>query len=82
MSIPNSKDNCAQYRVRDINNIIKYIMPVFDKYPLLTSKYYNYMKFKNAINIYISNPNNKDEIIINIKNTTPSSNCNNYVSPA
>lgn len=82
VSIPNSKDNCAEYRVRDINNIIKYIIPVFDKYPLLTSKYYNYIKFKNAINIYISNCNNKDEIIINIKNTTSSSNCNNYVSPA
>lgn len=46
VSVP--ADGNAEYRVRDVKNIIKYILPIFDKYPLLTSKYYNYDLFKQA----------------------------------
>ena len=36
VSVP--ADGNAEYRVRDVKNIINYIIPIFDKYPLLTSK--------------------------------------------
>ena len=78
VSITNSKDNCAEYRIRDINHIIQYIIPVFDNNILLTKKYYDYIKFKNAINIYIKENKNKENIIIEIKNKI----CpENYISP-
>jgi hypothetical protein len=41
----------ATYRVRDYNHIREYIIPIFEKYPLLTSKYFEYIKFKKAIEI-------------------------------
>lgn len=42
MSVPNSKDNTAEFRIRNIQHIIQYILPIFDKYPLLTSKHFHY----------------------------------------
>jgi hypothetical protein len=45
------KNNDAEFRVWKLDHIIKYVIPIFDKYPLLTSKYYNYKKFKEAANI-------------------------------
>jgi LAGLIDADG endonuclease len=36
----------AEYRIRDRDSINKVIFPIFDKYLLLTSKYFDYIKFK------------------------------------
>lgn len=82
VSVTDAKDNTAHYRVRNIQHIIQYILPIFDAYPLLTSKYFNYDLFKKAILIMndssLSNQE-KDEKISYLK-----AQClpDNYISPA
>lgn len=49
------KSNMANYKITKLEHIGKYIIPLFDKYPLLTSKQYNYERFKKAYNILINN---------------------------
>jgi hypothetical protein len=51
-SILNLKENGAEYRIRNIKHINQYIIPLFDKYPLLTRKHFNYIIFKEAIMIF------------------------------
>ena len=41
----------ASYKIRELKNIESVIIPIFDPYPLLTTKYLNYIKFKQAYNI-------------------------------
>lgn len=36
-------------RVRDKSHLIKFILPIFDKYPLLSNKQYDYLRFKEAL---------------------------------
>ena len=43
--------NMAQYSVYSREKLKRYIIPIFNKYPLLTSKYFNYKKFIEAFNI-------------------------------
>lgn len=43
--------NAASFVIRDRKNLDKYIFPIFDKYPLLTSKHFNYIRFKNSFTI-------------------------------
>ena len=43
--------NMAQYSVYSREKLKKYIIPIFDRYPLLTRKFFNYNKFKEAFNI-------------------------------
>lgn len=38
----------GQFFIRDIKVLEKVIFPIFDKYPLLTSKQFNYLRFKQA----------------------------------
>ncbi len=82
VSTTNAKDNTAHYRVRNIQHIIQYILPIFDTYPLLTSKYFNYDLFKKAI-LIMNDPSlsneEKDEKISYLK-----AEClpDNYISPA
>lgn len=82
VSATDAKENTAHYRVRNIQHIIQYILPIFDTYPLLTSKYFNYDLFKKAILIMndstLSNQE-KDEKISYLKaQSLP----DNYISPA
>lgn len=82
VSITDPGKQIAVYRIRSIQNIIDYILPIFDENPLLTSKYFNYAKFKEAI--LIANDSSlskavKNSLIMPIKlRTMPE----NYVSPA
>lgn len=53
--------NNADFIIRDKNIINKVIFPIFDKYPLLTSKYFDYIKFKKAYFIMIDSKLSKEE---------------------
>ena len=85
ISVPNYKDNTAEYRIRDIQHIIQYILPIFDKYPLLTSKHFNYKLFREAIlisaNTLISYEQ-RDKLITDIKIKSESGIPTDYISPS
>jgi hypothetical protein len=85
VSVTNSKDNTAEFQIRNIQHIIEYILPIFDKYPLLTSKYFNYSLFKKAIlilNDQSISKEEKDKLISELKSKSLDGIPNNYVSPA
>jgi hypothetical protein len=57
-----TKDNTkGQILIRDRQKIAKFILPIFDKYPLLTSKQFNYEKFKEAFYILEDSSLSKEE---------------------
>ena len=85
VSISNSNDNIAEFRIRKIHHIIQYILPIFDKYPLLTSKHFNYKLFREAIlisaNTLISYEQ-RDKLITDIKIKSESGIPTDYISPS
>lgn len=57
-----TKDNTkGQFFIRDRKKLETVIFPIFDRYPLLTSKYFNYLKFKKAFYILEDANLTKDE---------------------
>lgn len=46
---PRPTQSMAEYRVRDKQLLLQYIIPLFDQNRLLTSKEYNYKLFKKAL---------------------------------
>lgn len=75
-------DNNAEFRIRNRDDIVRVILPIFDKYPLLTSKYYNYNLFKQAAVIMCDTTlctTTKHELLNKLKNLKMP---NNYFSPA
>lgn len=76
------KQNWGNFRITDRKCLNKIIFPIFDKYPLLTSKYFNYIRFKKAYtilencNITTTIKNEKIEELLAKK--LPE----NYISPA
>lgn len=77
-----SNKSMASFRIRDRKTLGNVIIPIFDKYPLLTTKYFNYDKFKQAYFI-LENPVltklEKNKLLEALKSTTPSE---DYISPA
>jgi len=77
-----SKTNQVNYSIRDRKKLVKIIFPIFDNYPLLTSKYFNYLKFKEAYRILEDTSltkNQQDELIFDLIKKIPSE---GYISPA
>jgi hypothetical protein len=77
----NKVNNTVSYWVRDRKKLADVIFPIFDNYPLLTSKYFNYLKLKEAYNILEDTNLTKikqDELMLNLVKTVPSS---DYISP-
>jgi hypothetical protein len=78
-----TKDNSkGQYFIRDRKLIESIIIPIFDKYPLLTSKYFDYVKLKKAL-VILNDVNlskqDRNAKLMEIKNSKVDV---NYVSPA
>jgi hypothetical protein len=77
-----AKTKMVNYRIRDRKKLVEVIFPIFDSYPLLTSKYFNYLKFKEAYGI-LEDANltkiKQDELMFNLVKRIPSG---NYISPA
>jgi len=70
----------AHYRIRDLNTLNSTIFPIFDKYSLLTTKQFNYLKIKKAYYILFNNSLSKlekDNLITKIVLSKPSE---DYVS--
>ena len=62
--------NMADFRIKDKNIINKIIFPIFDKYPLLTSKHFHYLKFKKAYGILTNlelSKEDRDELLLKLK---------------
>lgn len=74
--------NDAEYRVWKLDHILQYVIPIFERYPLLTSKYYNYNLFKQAANIIVDktlSTAEKDAQLIELKHQMMPE---DYISPA
>jgi len=66
--------NHAQFRIRDRVTLESVIFPIFDKYSLLTTKQFNYIKFKKTHNILsntLLSKIEKDTLINTIIKTKP-----------
>lgn len=64
------KNTAAIYRVRNKKHIIENIIPIFDAFPLLTSKHFKYVNFKKALlisNEPLLSPSRKDELISELR---------------
>jgi hypothetical protein len=77
-----TKDNSkGQILIRDRKTLEKVIFPIFDKYPLLTSKYFNYEKLKQAFFILEDKSltrDQKNQKLFELKNKSIPE---NYISP-
>jgi len=77
-----TKTNLAVFKIRDRKKLANIIFPIFDKYPLLTTKYFHYLRFKEAYSI-LENTNltkvQQDELMLALVKKVPSE---DYMSPA
>lgn len=72
----------ACFTISDRKVLKEIIFPIFDKYPLLTSKYFNYFKFKQAFYILENASLTKDEKDQKLFVLKDQSIPENYISPA
>lgn len=72
----------VNFKIKDRKILAEIIFPIFDKYPLLTSKYFYYIKFKEAYRI-LENTSltkiQKDKLMFSLIKKIPSE---DYISPA
>lgn len=79
-SIITSKNNIAEYILRNNNHIINTLLPIFDKYPLLTNKEFDYNQFHDAILIFNNSSISNMDKHYQIKNILNKQMPKNYVS--
>nr|WVH38231.1 LAGLIDADG endonuclease [Trametes gibbosa] len=77
-----SKSKMVNYIIRDRKKLALVIFPIYDNYPLLTSKYFSYLNFKEAYKILENTSLTKtqqDELMFElVKKDLPK----DYISPA
>jgi hypothetical protein len=81
VSVESNKD-MASFRIRDRKQLDNVIFPIFDQYPLLTTKYFNYAKFKQAYAILEDKKLTKSERNTSIETLLLSKPDESYISPA
>lgn len=72
----------GQYFIRDRKLIESIIIPIFDKYPLLTRKYLDYIRFKEALAILNDINLSKQDKNVKLTCLKTSKAYINYISPA
>jgi len=77
-----SPNGDAEFRIRETKKIVQHIIPIFDKYPLLTSKYYNYDLFKQVAIIKTNSSLSTAQKHILISGLKSKVRPDNYISPA
>lgn len=80
-----TKSNNAYFIIRDFETIKRVILPIFDKYPLLTSKAFNYEKFKQAVLILDNTDLTKEQKnleLVSLNNIIMLPSTINYISSA
>ena len=72
----------AHFRISDRKCLNEIIFPIFDKHPLLTSKYFTYLRFKKAYSILENKNLTTDEKNQQIKNILSQKLADNYIAPS
>jgi hypothetical protein len=75
------KRSMAYFKIRDRKILESFIFPIFDKYTLLTSKQFNYNKFKLAFEIAKKNNLSNIDKLISIKELYRDKCPDNFISP-
>ena len=75
-------DGKAQLFIKDRKALETIIFPIFDKYPLLTSKYFYFQKLKKALLVLKDESLSKEERNLKLTNLKDSRVNFNYLSPA
>jgi len=73
--------NFSSFVIRDRKILSKYVFPIFDKYSLLTSKQYNYLKFRKAFSILEDSNLNNSQKNIQLLDIYRKAIPLNYISP-
>ena len=81
VSVESNKD-MGSFRIRDRKQFWNVIFPIFDQYPLLTTKYFNYAKFKQAYAILEDQKLTKSERNTSIETLLLTKPDESYLSPA
>lgn len=76
------KQSWGNFRITDRKVLKEVVFPIFYKYPLLTSKYYNYLKFKKAHSILEDKNLSTSEKNIMIEQLVKKDMPTDYISPA
>jgi hypothetical protein len=81
VSVESNRDQ-GSFRIRDRKQLANIIFPIFDQYPLLTTKYFNYAKFKQAYVILEDSKLTKSERNTLIETLLLTKYDESYISPA